>query len=142
MISDTRIECRNGSSQRETAGFGPTWLELGSLSGKHGSVALDFYHRCRNVARTCRHFGITVRRSIVGAPLRSVRPDPSATLQSRPSPPAPAHLVFSRRGKGFAVALQFPRWGKDKLAVLLGRQQVSAPMVGRILTRLSGRTRL
>ena len=38
-----------------------------SLAGKRGSVALDFYHGCHNVARTCRHFGITVRRSSVGS---------------------------------------------------------------------------
>ncbi len=36
---------------------------------------------------------------------------------------------------------QFPRWGKDKLVVLLGRQgrRVSTSMVGRILTRLKAR---
>ena len=36
---------------------------------------------------------------------------------------------------------QYPRWGKDKLVVLLGRQgwQVSTSMVGRILTRLKAR---
>jgi len=36
---------------------------------------------------------------------------------------------------------QFPRWGKDKLVVLLHRQgwQVSTSMVGRILTRLKAR---
>jgi len=36
---------------------------------------------------------------------------------------------------------QYPRWGKDKLVVLLARQgwQVSTSMVGRILTRLKAR---
>ena len=36
---------------------------------------------------------------------------------------------------------QYPRWGKDKLVVLLGREgwQVSTSMVGRILTRLKAR---
>ena len=36
---------------------------------------------------------------------------------------------------------QYPRWGKDKLVVLLTRQgwQVSTSMVGRILTRLKAR---
>ena len=36
---------------------------------------------------------------------------------------------------------QYPRWGKDKLVVLLSRQgwQVSTSMVGRILTRLKAR---
>ena len=42
------------------------------------------------------------------------------------------------------LRLQFPRWGKDKLAVLLRRQQlpVSTSMVGRILTRLKQHGRL
>jgi len=36
---------------------------------------------------------------------------------------------------------EYPRWGKDKLVVLLRRrgQQVSASMVGRILARLKAR---
>jgi transposase InsO family protein len=39
---------------------------------------------------------------------------------------------------------QYPRWGKDKLAVLLGRQglQVSVSMVGRILSHLKRTGRL
>lgn len=39
------------------------------------------------------------------------------------------------------LRVQYPRWGKDKLVVLLGRQgwRVSTSMVGRILTRLKAR---
>jgi transposase InsO family protein len=42
------------------------------------------------------------------------------------------------------LRLQFPRWGKDKLAVLLRRQQlsVSTSMVGRILVQLQRQGRL
>jgi len=42
------------------------------------------------------------------------------------------------------LRLQFPRWGKDKLAVLLRQQQypVSTSMVGRILTHLKRQGRL
>lgn len=42
------------------------------------------------------------------------------------------------------LRLQFPRWGKDKLAVLLRQQgeSVSTSMVGRILTRLKRRGQL
>jgi len=42
------------------------------------------------------------------------------------------------------LRLQFPRWGKDKLVVLLRPQgeAVSTSMVGRILTRLKQRGRL
>src|SRR5713101_6114934 len=77
---------------------------------------MDFYRRCRNVARTGRHFGI------------SRQPTWSLPLEE----------------KVLTLRLQFPRWGKDKLAVLLRRQQlpVSVSMVGRILTRLKRQGRL
>ena len=54
------------------------------------------------------------------------------------------NLIFSRRRRGLTLRLQFPRWGKDKLAVLLRCQQqpVSTSMVGRILTRLKQHGRL
>jgi putative transposase len=43
---------------------------------------------------------------------------------------------FPLAEKVLTLRLQFPRWGKDKLAVLLRRQHlpVSTSMVGRILT--------
>jgi putative transposase len=46
--------------------------------------------------------------------------------------------------KVLTLRLQFPRWGKDKLAVLLHRQwlSVSTSMVGRILTQLKRQDRL
>jgi hypothetical protein len=44
----------------KTAGFGPTasgW----TLAGKHAVrlLRMDFYERCRNVARSCHAFGIS-----------------------------------------------------------------------------------
>jgi putative transposase len=52
--------------------------------------------------------------------------------------------AFSLEEKVLGLRLQFPRWGKDKLAVLLRRQKVavSVSMVGRILTRLKQQGRL
>src|SRR6266853_1166159 len=52
--------------------------------------------------------------------------------------------AFSLEEKVLGLRLQFPRWGKDKLAVLLGRQKVaiSVSMVGRILSRLKQQGRL
>src|SRR5207245_11651054 len=46
--------------------------------------------------------------------------------------------AFPLEEKVLGLRLQFPRWGKDKLAVLLRRQKlaVSVSMVGRILSRL------
>jgi hypothetical protein len=51
---------------------------------------------------------------------------------------------FFLEEKVLGLRLQFPRWGKDKLAVLLRRQKVaiSVSMVGRILTRLQQQGRL
>ena len=48
-----------------------------------------------------------------------------------------ADVDFPLEEKVLTLRLQFPRWGKDKLAVLLRRQKVaiSVSMVGRILTR-------
>lgn len=42
---------------------------------------------------------------------------------------------------GLQLREQCPRWGKDKLVVLLGRQgwQVSTSLMGRIVTRLNAR---
>src|SRR5205807_1492615 len=52
--------------------------------------------------------------------------------------------AFPLEEKVLGLRLQFPRWGKDKLAVLLRRQKlaVSVSMVGRILTRLKQQGRL
>src|SRR5216684_873204 len=80
---------------------------------------MDFYGRCRNVAQTCRHFGIS-RQTFY----RCQRRLPTWS--------------FPLEEKVLTLRLQFPRWGKDKLAVLLRRQKlvVSTSMVGRILAQL------
>lgn len=106
---------------------------------------MDFYRRCRNVARTCRHFGIsrqtfyrwrcrydpydlTSLEAGSHRPHRRRQPTWSSTLERR--------VLLLR--------LQFPRWGKDKLAVLLRQEKlpVSTSMVGRILTHLKRQSRL
>ena len=55
-----------------------------------------------------------------------------------------ADVGFFLEEKVLGLRLQFPGWGKDKLAVLLRRQKVaiSVSMVGRILTRLQQQGRL
>jgi len=106
---------------------------------------MDFYRRCRNVALTCRHFGIsrqtfyrwrcrydpydlTSLEAASHCPHRRRQPTWSSTLERR--------VLLLR--------LQFPRWGKDKLAVLLRQEKlpVSTSMVGRILTHLKRQGRL
>ncbi len=105
----------------------------------------DFYHRCRNVARTCRHFGIS--RQTFYRWQRRYDPYDLTSLE------AASHCPHRRRQptwsstlerKVLLLRLQFPRWGKDKLAVLLRQEKlpVSTSMVGRILTHLKRQGRL
>ena len=100
---------------------------------------MDFYRRARNVARTCCHFGIS--RQTFYRWQRRYDPFDLTTLE------AASHRPHRRRQptwsstleeKVLLLRLQFPRWGKDKLAVLLRQQKlpVSTSMVGRILTHL------
>ncbi len=106
---------------------------------------MDFYRRGRNVARTCRHFGIS--RQTFYRWRRRYDPQNLATLEPR------SHRPHRRRqptwspalaGRVLALRQQFPRWGKDKLVVLLAREQrqVSTSMVGRILTQMKRQGRL
>jgi putative transposase len=106
---------------------------------------MDYYSRCHNVALTCRHFGIS--REIFYRWQKRYDPQNLTTLESR------SHRPHRRRQPTWSSALaervlelrrQFPRWGKDKLAVLLRRQKlsVSVSMVGRILRQLKQQGRL
>jgi putative transposase len=106
---------------------------------------MDFYRRSRNVAHTCRHFGIS-RQTFYRWQRRYDRYDLS-TLEERSHCPRRHRLPtwsFPLEEKVLTLRLQFPRWGKDKLAVLLRRQKltVSTSMVGRILTCLKQQGRL
>src|SRR5713226_6115245 len=106
---------------------------------------MDYYRRCRNVVRTCRHFGIS--RQTFYRWQKRYEPQRLITLEGR------SHRPHRRRQPTWSPTLaervltlrrQFPRWGKDKLAVLLEREQrpVSTSMVGRILTQLKRQSRL
>jgi putative transposase len=106
---------------------------------------MDFYRRNRNVARTCRHFGIS--RQTFYRWQRRYDPYDLTSLEERSH--CPRHRrqptwSFPLEEKVLRLRLQFPRWGKDKLAVLLRRQQlsVSVSMVGRILSCLKQQGRL
>ncbi len=102
---------------------------------------LDWHERHgRNVSRTARHFGYS--RPTVYRWLGRYDRFRLETLEDRPSRPLRrrrptwtlAELVAVR-----SLRSAYPRWGKDKLAVLLRRQglALSVSMVGRILARLS-----
>jgi putative transposase len=106
---------------------------------------MDFYRHNRNAVRTCRHFGIS--RQTFYRWQRRYDPYDLHTLESRSHRPHRQRQptwTFPLAEKVLRLRLQFPRWGKDKLAVLLRRQRqsVSTSMVGRILTQLKRQGRL
>jgi len=106
---------------------------------------MDFYRRSHNVARACRHFGIS--RQTFYRWQHRYDPLNLATLEPR------SHRPHRRRQPTWSAALadrvlalrqRYPRWGKDKLAVLLRQQHlsVSTSMGGRILTQMKRQGRL
>jgi transposase InsO family protein len=106
---------------------------------------MDFYRKSQNVALTCRHFGIS--RQTFYRWLKRYEPVDLTTLEERSHCPRRRRQPtwsFPLEEKVLTLRLQFPRWGKDKLAVLLRRQHlaVSTSMVGRILTALKKHGRL
>jgi transposase InsO family protein len=92
-----------------------------------------------NVSRTARHFGYS--RPVVYRWLARYDRFRLETLEDRPSTPRrrrrPAWTIDEIRAVR-ELRLRYPRWGKDKLAVLLRRQGMvlSVSRVGRILGRL------
>jgi transposase InsO family protein len=103
---------------------------------------LFYYFNGRNVARTCRHFDIS-RQSFYRWKRRFDRHD-LTTLEARSHRPKKVRQPTWTpvlAGRVLALRKQYPRWGKDKLAVLLRREQrtVSISMVGRILVQLKRR---
>jgi putative transposase len=106
---------------------------------------MDLYRRSSNVARTCRHFGIS--RQTFYRWRRRYDPQNLATLEGRSHRPhrqRQATWSAPLADRVLALRLRYPRWGKDKLAVLLRQQKltVSISMVGRILTQLKRQGRL
>jgi putative transposase len=106
---------------------------------------MDFYRKSKNVALTCRHFGIS--RQTFYRWLKRYEPLDLTRLEERSHCPhhrRHATWSFSLERKVLTLRLQFPRWGKDKLVVLLRQQgeSVSTSMVGRILLRLKQRGQL
>jgi len=104
---------------------------------------MDYYEaQGRNAAFTCRHFGIS--RQTFYRWKRRYNPRNLITLESRSHRPRrPRQPTWSAELAQAVLDLreQYPRWGKDKLVVLLRREgwQVSTSMVGRILRRLKER---
>jgi transposase InsO family protein len=92
----------------------------------------------RNAAFTCRHFGIS--RQTFYRWWRRYNPQDLITLESGSHRPhRHRQPTWSTQVQKAVLTLrrQFPRWGKDKLVVLLRRQghRISTSMVGRILSQ-------
>ena len=101
-----------------------------------------YYEACGDARATCRHFDISPQtlyrwkarydpRRLASLESRSCRP---RRVRRPTAPPELETAVLTLRH-------QYPRWGKDKLVVLLRRQgvRISTSMVGRILRRLKKR---
>jgi len=100
------------------------------------------YARTHSVAATCDRFGIA--RSTSSRWKRRYDPRHLATLEDRPSRPRLGRRPTWTAAQAEAVRRAreaHPRWGKDKLAVVLRRAGVrlSVSMVGRILAELKRR---
>lgn len=102
----------------------------------------DYYGRCRNARKTCRYFGISPKtfyrwkNRFDCYDLRTLEEESRRPHRLR-QPQVPPKVVEKIR----ELREQYPRWGKRKLVVLLGREgiQVSASTVGRVMNRLKAR---
>jgi len=100
------------------------------------------YARTHSVAATCRHFGIA--RSTYYRWAKRYDPQHLSFLENRSSRPTRCRRPTWTAEQAAAVRQareRYPRWGKDKLAVVLKRAGVplSVSMIGRILTDLKRR---
>jgi putative transposase len=103
---------------------------------------LDYYSQCQDARLTCRHFGISPqtfyrwknrfdRFDLTTLEAESRRPH----RVRQPMTPAPV------QDRILELRTKYPRWGKDKLVVLLRKEGilVSTSTVGRVMTRLKDR---
>ena len=131
------MQVKHGKPPR-SARLATTGVEL-SRAAQVRLAWMDFHRRTQNVALTCRHFGIS--RQTFYRWLKRYEPLDLTRLEERSHCPHRRRRPtwsFPLQRKVLTLRLQFPRWGKDKLAVLLREQKftVSTSMVGRILTQL------
>src|SRR5207248_209118 len=125
-LSEARQLARLGKSLSRAARTRLQWMLFYLFNG-------------RNVARTCRHFGIS-RQTFYRWRRRFDRHD-LTTLEGRSHRPRNTRQptwTTATAERVLALRKQYPCWGKDKLVVLLAREKlyVSVSMVGRILAAL------
>jgi transposase InsO family protein len=128
---------------------GRGWIRAGrsgfelSAQAKRRLKWMDYYQQCgRNARLTCRHFDISPQTFYRWR--RRYSPKDLTTLEGRSRRPRrlrqPSWSAELERAV-LELRRRYPRWGKDKLVVLLRSQRraVSSSMVGRILKRLKQR---
>jgi transposase InsO family protein len=103
---------------------------------------MDHYSRFGNARLTCRHFDISAqtfyrwKRRFDPLDLTTLEDGSHRPLRARQpeTPPAVIDRIL-------ALRTQYPRWGKDKLAVLLDKEGIrcSVSTVGRVMKRLKER---
>ena len=122
------LECQHANSQWKTTAIGPTGpigVEL-SRGARVRLAWMDFYRNTKNVTLTCRHFGIS--RQTFYRWQRRYDPLDLTTLEGRSHRPyhrRPPTRTFPLSEKVLTLRLRFPRWGKDKLAVLLRQENIA-----------------
>lgn len=127
----------------------PEARQLASLGKKRSKAAqrrlqwmLFYFFNGWNVARTCRHFGIS-RQTFYRWKRRFDRHDLTALEERSHRPRKVRQPTWTPELQECVLALrrQYPRWGKDKLVVMARKRKhsVSTSMVGRILTFLKRR---
>ena len=103
---------------------------------------LFYFFNGRCAVRTCRHFGIS-RQTFYRWKRRFDRHDLSRLEEHshRPRKVRQPTWTAELAERVLLLRKQYPRWGKDKLVVLLGREKrhLSTSMVGRILIHLKHR---
>jgi putative transposase len=123
----------------EQAAEGRKEVLLGDSARRRLKAIRWYEEHCRNASLTARHFGYS--RSTFHVWLKRYKASGAKGLADRSRRPRrvrqptwPATLAAAVR----ELREAHPRWGKDKLAVLLGQAgfEVSVSMVGRILTML------
>ena len=106
---------------------------------------MDHYSVHGNARLTCRHFDISAqtlyrwKRRFNPFDLTTLEDGSHRPIKTRVSPIPPAVVE-----RVLALRIQYPRWSKIKLAVLLKREGItlSASSVGRVMNRLRERGRL
>jgi putative transposase len=117
-------------------------LELSKEAGRRLKWLDYYYTHGQNARLTCRHFDISPQTFYRWK--RRYAPKDPGTLEDRSHRPRRVRQpTYSIELVGAVVKLreEYPRWGKDKLVILLQQEsyQVSASTVGRILRYAKGR---